>query len=772
MVTVRAAMWPITAWSAAVAVAVGVLLASGDPLSSTAIYLAVWLVSTVVPGLLLWRTCMGHRTWSQDLGFGAATGIGWVLLGSAVATSLGTPRLLWLWPVTVITAFAVVPRLRHHWRLSGDETAPVPGAWHVAMAAVCTAALLRLLATTLARFGLPPEPQSYFRDLWYHLGFVEELTRTWRPQDPAVAGEQLRYHWFADAHMAATQVLSGVPGQEIVLHLWIVPMLLTLLLVTGAVAECLSGRWWAGPLAATAVGVLPVTLNLVEGIGVSSAYASGFQLESHSSSLAVVVLLALVPAVSDILCGSHRPGTWVVTVLLVVVAAGTKPTLLPVVLAGTLLAAVATWVVERRPPIATLCLAAVVMVVLPLAAVTVTGSTGGSRLQLLGLLNIHESFVEISGDTTHPASGGWLVNGLVGAGPSLWLLAMAFVVALACSELPRLLAAASPLRHAGRHDPVAWWVAGVLLSGLGATWVLSHPAFSQLYFLRTVESLGAAASVAVLARAIPTGNMDRGHARALAVVAAAAIAAAAAVRLAWPAPDSADLGALVITLLVPYVLLAVVLAASIVLVRQLSSPSPLRPGLFVLTAAFVLAAAVPGAVVDTATAVRERIDEQPPDMTQAQYLTRGQQMAALWLKNHSGADDVVVTNVLCSPPRYRPHCLHDSFWVSALTGRRLVLGGWSYTARSLTEASTAGLDYRRVASPWPDRRRLSLAAVRRPTPAVLDRLQQDYDAGWVFADRKATSVSPRLGRLADLRFSNADVAIYQLRDTGSVSTRD
>lgn len=751
-------------WSGVAVTCVAVLLAAGDPLADTVRYLAVWLLSTVVPGVLLWRALAGRRTWSQDVGFGAASGIGWLLLAWAVTTALGIPRLLWLWPAAVVAAFAMVPTLRVHWRPPAEPSRHIPAAWHLAMGSVCGVAVLRLSVTTLQRWALPPEPQSYFRDLWYHLGMVAELTRTWRPQDPAVAGERLRYHWFADAHMAATEVLTGLPGQQIVLHLWIVPMLVTLLLVAGAAAECLCGRWWAGPLAGLAVGVVPVTLNAIDGVGVSYPYASGFLLESHSSCLAVVVLLALVGPVSDVLRDRHRPGTWVLVVLLSALAAGSKPTVLPTVLAGTVLAALVLWRVERRVPRAALLLAAIAAALLALAAVTVTGSTGGSKVQLLGLLNITSGFVDLSGDTTPPASGGWLVNGLDGAGPSLWLLAMAFFIGFTCTELPRLLALGGPLWPTEQRDPVTWWIAGVLSGGLAATWLLSHPAFSQLYFLRTVESLGAVATVALLARMLPPGRLDAAHARALAVMLGAGIGVALVVRLLWPPPDYADVGSLIVDLLVPFAILFVGLAAAVVAARRVQDTASRRPPLLVLTAAFLLAAAVPGAVADSTSAAQATFgdrDDGPPRVQP----TRSEQVAALWLNAHSDPDDIVVTNVFCSPPGFQPRCQHNSFWVAGLTGRRLVLGGWSYTARNLTESSAAGVAYKRYRSPWPERLRLSLAAVRRPSPPILARLQDNYAARWIFADRRATAVSPRLAELADLQYRNEDVVIYELPES-------
>jgi len=756
---------PALVWPALAGACVVVALAAGDPLDTSVIYLGVWLISTLVPGVLMWRALAGSRTVPQDVGFGAATGIGWLLLAWLVGMMVGQPWLIWLWPVGVITAFTAIPRLRAHWRsqLAADGS-PTPVGWHVGMAAVCGVALVRLL-TSLRVFPLPPEPHSYFRDLWYHLSAVEELSRTWRPQDPSVAGEPLRYHWFVEAHMAATQQLSGVPTQQIVLHLWIIPMLVTFLLVAGAVADRLSGRWWAGPLAAAVVGVVPVTLFLTGWPYLAFGYSSGFLLQSHTSCLAVVVMLAIVGPVSDIVRGVHTRSTWVVMALLLALGAGTKPTILPVVLAGTLVAGLVAWRVEGRTPWRLVALAGVTVALLPLATLVVTGSTGGSRLQLWGLLKMYGSFEQLTGDTSLPASGGWLVGGLDGADLSLWLLALAFIVWFASTELPRLLSLAEPLTPDGRRDPVSWWVAGCVLGGFVATFVLSHVQFSQIYFLRTVESLGAVATVALLARRLPEGSLDFRHRRALLVMVTAGVTTAALLRIALPSLDPQSVGTVVAVLLVPLGVVAAVLLAALALARRRISPSAHRPATVVLVAAFLLAAAVPGAVVESASALRYTADPPSAEPSQRQYLSRAEQAAALWLKSHADTDDVVVTNVFCSPAPYRPGCVHEAFWVSALTGRRLVLGGWAYTARNLTESSEAEISYRRSPTPWPERLRLSLGAVRQPTPHILERLQRDYDARWIFADGRATAISARLGRLADLRFRNPDVAIYELRNT-------
>jgi hypothetical protein len=114
--------------------------------------------------------------------------------------------------------------------------------------------------------------------------------------------------------------------------------------------------------------------------------------------------------------------------------------------------------------------------------------------------------------------------------------------------------------------------------------------------------------------------------------------------------------------------------------------------------------------------------------------------------------------------RDTPHCRINSAWLGGLSGRRMVLGDWTYTSASMSRYNgTAQLD--RMPTPWPERRRLSTQAVEHPTPQLLGRLRRDYGARWIFADTRATMVSPRLKTLAALRYTSTHVRIYRLRDS-------
>jgi hypothetical protein len=160
-----------------------------------------------------------------------------------------------------------------------------------------------------------------------------------------------------------------------------------------------------------------------------------------------------------------------------------------------------------------------------------------------------------------------------------------------------------------------------------------------------------------------------------------------------------------------------------------------------------------------------------PDLRRAKagvtytYVSPEQQRAALWLNRHSSTTSVVATNVFCwhrgSPPE---NCGLGSMWLAGLTGRRMVLSDWTFSpATEERYDGTRPMNW--IPTPWPDRLRLSQAAVENPTPEVLGRLRTQFGASWIFADRRAGKISPRLGELATLRYQSPNIRIYRLADS-------
>lgn len=765
----------VIGWLSVFAGGLMALTTVGDPVTSSAAYLAVWLASTTVPGVLLWRAMARPTTVVQEVGFGSVVGIALLLLVWLLTTLVHQPALMWLWPVGIVVAFAGVPPLRRHWLPRRAPEHRTLARWHVAMWVVCGVAFLRLYIRALQIWPLPPRPTSViFQDAWYELSLTQALRRSVAIDDPSAAGVPLHYHWFSNAHAAATQELSGLPIPEVVLHLWLVAMLLTLLFAVAAATErILQGngkddgppvRWWAGPVAALLAGALPATMFL--GGPRLPDIDSGFVFSSTSGILALVVVLAFVAPVLDLLHGVGTRGTWVLLFILLGLGAGTKPSLLPVVACGGLLVLIVEWTRTRTFPKVPAALTVLPLLLIPIAAIAVIGSTGGSRLQLFQVLALDPAFTQATGvPDSLPGRGGLLAPGLADASGPVWAAALGLFGLFVLAEMPRLIGLVSPGNVALRGDPGTWWCTGVVGSGFAGLWVLAHPGYSQHYFWRIVIPLGIVLTVTMIVRLLP--DPIRSARPAVLLVGLAGVATAAAFiappSLRRPTAAAAQESYEVGGRLVPYAIAVVVIAVTILILRQLSSRVGwIRVPVVVLVACFSCAAGAATAVYDLGSSVSRVRDDRAVHSSNSRYVSAAEQRAALWLNKHSGENDVVATNVFCASTRYRTGCRSSAFWVSALTGRQLFIGAWAYTAKNLESYGRGGnVDYQRLSSPWPDRVALSLAAVRSPTPATLTALER-RGVRWIFADRRATAVSPNLAQLATLSYRNADVMIFRL----------
>jgi hypothetical protein len=770
MTTIRNGAAAAIGWLLVLGCIVAALTTVGDPATSVLLYFGVWLASTTVPGVLVWRALARPTTLVQELGFGSVLGIALLILAWLPATLANRPMLMWLMPAGVVVAFAAVPSLRRHWwprRASGDHT---PGRWHAAMMLVCGVAFARLYAMDLHGRPLPPAPSSNIhQDAWYQLALTHALGRTVAVQDPSADRVPLHYHWFANAHVAATQALSGVSMSDAVLHLWLVPMLVTLVFAVAAATQRIvqgagtppasPALWWAGPVAALLAGALPAALFLSEPR--LPAIDNGFIASSLSGVLALVVVLAFVGPVLDILHGRAGRGTWILLLVLLAMGAGTKPSLLPVVACGGLLTMIALWVRTGAFPRMAAVLTMLPLLLIPVAAVAVFGSTDGSRIQLLQTLALDPALDEAVGYADSlPGRGGWLAPDLAGASSDVWMVALGLLALYVLTELPRLIGLAGPLDATQRDDPGMWWGAGVVGSGFAGLWVLSHPGYSQHYFWRIVIAFGIVLTVAMIARLLPAGPGWP----AVAVVSLAGIGTAAAYTYPWPLELPPVVSYAVQDRLAPYAVAIAIVAATIWMLRWWwSRRGWTKVPALALLACFVCAAGATTAVYDLGRAVRVAWEGDPiVDPDSPRYISGDEQQAALWLNEHSDEDDLVATNVFCVPVGYRTGCHHASFWVQGLTGRQLLVGGWAYTEQNLAAYGRGGdVSYHRLPSPWPDRVALSLRAVQSPNAEVISELKR-RGVRWIFADRRATLVSPDLDELATLRYRNDDVLIYRL----------
>jgi hypothetical protein len=747
----RAAMSGLP-WLAVLGVATVVLLQVDTPALDIVRYGAYWCFGVTLPGLLVVRATVGSRgNWPEDVALGAATGLGLELLCFMLWSVLGLQQQLWLWPLVVMVAFAAVPRLRRHWRLSSAQPLPHLWSWGVASAIAVSIVVIRdaLVAP------MPPAGGVYYQDVSWHLSIVHELTRAFPPQVPQVAGEILRYHWFSHIHLAAAHLVSGAPAATVVLRLWILPLLALTALVGARLAMELSARWWSGPLAAWALlvfagtGLLPVT---------------GEALVNFPKSPSQVYVLPLVLAVSVLIVralrGVRLGAGWAILLLLLVTAAGAKPTAMPLLLAGTCLAGLILVMRRCRQWRAALAIVAAVAVILPVSYLSVAGSDAGSTLRLFDFVEFDPLYKSLTGAAFQPSVGPLLPAGVAYlSGRSLAILVILLMVPL-FANIGRLVPFAWLGSKRMRKDPAAWFLAGVVIAGWLVYFVFSHPAYSQAYFLRLANPVASVFGVWALAAAVPA--TVRSGRRAAAVVTGGTLIGFGVVALAralTPAlfGRAADLAAVEVSFIVPLAVLGIALVAGPVgwVLARRRVPGIRGWGSAVVLAAFVLGGPLEGVVHPIpgpgslfpavhSDKVAGSVDGISPEAA----------AAMAWVDEHTPQDAVMATNRHCAMGPEQPRCLSLAFWVSGLGGRRTVLEGWGY--------SSAARDWR-APTPFPERLAVNDAVFTGPSVSTIDRLRRSYGATWLVADSTAGPVSPELARLADARFVSGPVTVYQLR---------
>ena len=754
-------------WLLALGVATVVLLQAGTPAGDIARYTAYWCFGVTLPGLLVVRAAVGTRgNWPEDLAIGAVTGLGLELVCFALWSVLGLQQLLWVWPLIVVLIFVAVPRLRRHWRISSPKPLPGLWSWGVASAIVACTLMVRQAAFPAP---LPPAGGFYDQDVVWHLSIVHELTRSFPPQVPQVVGELLRYHWFSHMHMAAAHLVSGAPVATVVLRLWILPLLAVTALISARLAMELSNRWWSGPVAAWCVIVFTGT-SLLPVTGEAGVIFPTSPSEVYLLPIVMGIVVLIVRALRDVRLGAG----WAVLALLLVAAAGAKPSAMPLVLAGTLVGGFSLLVLRRRQWRAALWVVAMVAVILPVSILAVAGSDSGSTMRLFDFIEWSPIYHSLTGAGFHPASGPVLPEGVNDLSTRSLVILGILLLAPLVQNVGRLVPFAWLGSKRLRKDPAAWFMAGFVVAGWVVYLVLAHPSYSQAYFLRLANPVASVFGVWALAAAVPV-TVKSGR-RVVAVLAGGTLIGAGVVALARSLTPTLfghinDLTVVLASVRTPLAVVGVAVAGGL-LAWALARRK--LPGLRGWGSALALAALVLGGPAEGAIHGfdRDRISviasppsegalvpppskgaPTPPQM-EGFRISSGAAVAMAWVDQHTANDAVVATNRHCVTGRERPSCPAIAFWVSGLGGRRTVLEGWGYSS----EAKWVS-----VPTPFPERLAVNDAVFTHPSVTTIDRLRQRYAVSWLVADTSAGPVSSELARFAVPRFSSGKVTVYELR---------
>ncbi|MCA2214436.1 hypothetical protein [Jidongwangia harbinensis] len=730
---------------------------TGVPAADIAIYAGYLVAYVALPGTLVHRLLRGSRgNVPEDVGYGAATGLLLQLVVWAVAAGTGQQQLLRWWILPVVLAFVVVPKWRRHWRVTDLRPLPLRWSWLVAVS------MLLPVGTAVGVWvstPLPPAAAVYYPDVMYHLSLVHEMTRSWPFEVPQLAGDTLRYHYLSDADMAAAHLISGLDPATIMLRLWPVPIGAIAILAFAALTREVTGTWWTGPLGgAAAVVGLPLALgNRVPGAG-----GPAFTYLSPSQTYALPVLALFAAIAVDALRRRPLNGGWLLVPVLAFAAAGTKSSALPPLAAGLALGAVVALVAHRRIPWA----------VLGLLVATVTGMLAGLRffagggagvlsLQPLAVLRFMDPYSRTigafdsvdAGDTLLPlglvytnSEGWWFVAGLIG----WWLLV----------QTPRLLGWFGIGARRIRTDPVGWFLGGTVAAGAVASWLFFHPAASQVYFYLCALPFGAILTVwfaADLARRRMTFFLG---------FLAGVLWVVYAPEVLLPEKDSfvAWQDALYMPVVHTLVAVGAAFLLAVVVVCIVRRGFPVRR-LALAGIAAVAAATVGGGLANSAVGPVERIQQVlawPPGAEPDKLIGKAESAAALWLFENTGRDDVVATNVHCTPVYRFKNCDSRAFWVSGLGGRRTVVESWGYSDATVAANGRDERKYMLQPPPYPSVRDQNDSVFADADPADLAYLRERYGVRWLFADSRAGPVSLQLTYIATLRYRSGPVSIYEV----------
>ncbi|BCJ52661.1 hypothetical protein Asp14428_41360 [Actinoplanes sp. NBRC 14428] len=723
----------------------GTLLGTGTPGDEIAVYAAYLVLAVVLPGTLLHRALRGSRgNLPEDLGLGAATGLLMQLVAWALAAAAGLQPLLRWWPLPVIAAFVAVPALRRHWRIA--EPRPLPRRWSWMICGVL-AGVLVLGAVAWTTNPLPPADTVYYPDVLYHLALVHEMTRSMPFEVPQLAGETLRYHYLSDADMAAASMITGIDPATVLLRFWMVPIGAIAVLVFAALTRDVSGRWWAGPPAA---GVALTGLPLVLGAPVQAYGGTSLSFSSPSQTYAMPLLGLLVTIAVDVLRGGRPRAAWFLVPPLALACAGAKASTLPPLVAGLILAALAA--IRRRAILPRLALFTALVVAAMLAGLRLFAGGGAGTLgvQPLSLLRWMEPYADTLGRFDGVVPGGPLPPGVQQADePGRYLIA-GIVVWWLVSQSPRLFGVAGLGTRDLRRDPAAWLLGGMAAAGTGAAWLLWHPSASQLYFFLCAAPFGA-----VLTTWLLTGLTRRWWLPAAGFTAGALWAVFAPG--VDPPADPASVSGWGWAIAQPGLRALAFVAAAAVVVAILRRP------VRVLAAAVV--AAVLGASLATglAASVRDLTRQPVPEpFPNPRVVTAAEMSAARWLDEHAAPDDVVATNVHCVPIDRTPPCDARAFWVAGLGGRRTLVESWAYSDATVAANGYEGRKYMFQPAPDPVRYENNQRVFTEAYPAGLSELRT-AGVRWLFADSRATAISPHLADAAPIRHVSGPVTIYELR---------
>ena len=721
-----------------VAFAAAILLRAGTSPLDLLRYAAYAILAVVLPGTLVYRALRRRpHTLVEDLALGAALGLALEVAAWALFSALDLRGWAWLWPALVAVPFAAVPGLRRHWLVRGYVAVPVAWSWAVAGVVCFFTVYLAMVFIDRNRILPTSEDTRQYLDLAYQLSLAGEAKRNIPLDLPQVAGEPLYYHWFGYVHMAMTSLVGHIDLPVVALRLAIPALCALAIVLTAVVGWRISRRPLVGAVAAAlffAVGEFNFTHPVTLPFGTQVTFVIW-----HGMSMIYswVLLIALIAPLAEIVARSggsedRTPpmgtrGAFAVSGVLLFASSGAKASSLPVVAIALLITAIVLAIARGR---------------IPWGVVAAGLLTGAAQLFALAVLYRFQTY----GVQLGPLQGlerFWTPD----SGP---LVVAGVWVAFALNMLLRT-AGILPLvwLRRGRLEPAQWFLLAGAVAGPGLYLVLSQTQDGNQYFVRSGFTFGVLLSAWGYAMVLDRARLSR--AGQLLLGAGTAVFAyglvVIQVRYAGPAPAGDPLAPILWWALA---LGGAGLVAGVLWWLAASWWPGLRGRGAIVALTGVLVAGAPGLVMD-----EYKSTQNPNGGAYVNVpMPKSRVDAARWVRDHSRPGDIVATNTHCIG-YWGQLCDARTFWLSAYSERAVLVEGWAFAPRQ----ATVGL------APFWDPSKLAAndAAFTAPTADGLRDLVTRYGVRYLVVDREVDPESPDLATLADLRYDNGRLAVYELR---------
>jgi hypothetical protein len=729
--------------AATVTYVAAVLLAADTAPLDLVRYAGYVVLALMLPGTLVYRLLRRTpHTLVEDLVMGIAVGLVLELPAWVLASVLDLRGLLWAWPLLVVGPFALVPRLRRHWRVRGYTPAPLGWSWTVGGAVAFFTTYLSSVFLQRNQILPTSDRTLQYLDLAYQLSLAGEAKHQFPMHVPQVADEPLLYHWFGYAHMAATSMVGGIDLPVVALRLTIPGLCALAVLLTAVVGWRVSGKPYAGAVAAVLFFVVGET-SFTDPVGFPFGTQATFVVWHGMSMIySWVLLIAAIAAVADVIDRRRDPErpvpalgrrAFVLVALFALASSGAKASSLPVLGLALLVTAVAMLFVERRIPWA------IIAAGLLTAGAQLFATAVLYRFQAYGVA--FDPWLSFEVYTRVPPEGWTQTTAMAGV-----------VVAFLVNMQLRATGILSLIWiRRGRLDAAQWLLLSGALAGTFIFLMVRQAGWANQYFERAGFAFAVLLSGWGFVLVWERARMTRASTAALGVFAVLLAVALVVIqfRYAGELTDEGSMSQVLPILRWAAILGLVAVGAAVVWAVAGFAVRPLRGrgGIFLLTA--ILLAGTPGLIMDM------RKSERYPNggAYAVTALPRSRVEAARWVRDNSSPDQVLATNAHCRAVGGDGVCDARSFWLSAYSERRVLVEGWLFAPRVSETGERAFWDPALLA--------LNDEAFTAPTPSVLDALRA-RGVRWLVADRTGDRESPALPELARLRYDNGRDAVYEL----------